>query len=320
MRIIIPILFIALIIVSGCIGGRQVKTDSNNGIQINTLSASPLQVRTGEMVLIDLEIENVGGTTAQNVQVDLFGVEGQWRDSYGNLLTSTLTKQFGKLKPPYPDRKIPGDFKMAQWDIMTPNIPQGIPVSLPIEARVTYDYNTSGHLKVIAVSEDEYRRKQMNGESIAPPEIINSAGPIKLSIPANYQVPIIVETTTEERYQTHPFKIEFQNVGSGFPITLEDDGRIRGAGGKLTGTIEIYGPGVEFDDCLGVSGGKIINLEDSIIPIRLLEPTGSVPVACSIKIDKTVWANRPEDSIQFIFNIFYRYYTKETVNVVVVGV
>jgi len=320
-KMYIILVVVALFLVAGCTN-QPIKTDANNGIAISTFVASPVSARAGELVLFDLELMNVGGTTAKNVQVALFGVEDQWRDSTGNLLTSTLAKDIGTLKPPVSDRNIPGDFKMAQWDIMTPNIPQGISPSLGVEAWVSYDYNTSGHLVVKAIRDDEWRRKNLQGETIANPvEIINSNGPLKLSIPANYQNAIIVDTTTGEDYITQPFRIEFQNVGDGYPITTEDDNTIRGAGGRLRGTIDLYGPGVEFADCLGVTSGKHIDLDDAQIPVRLRESSGGLlPVACTIKISKGVWEARTEETFQFVFNIFYRYYVKSTAAVTVVGV
>ena len=143
----------AVVLISGCVNQRSVTTSENRGVTINSFTASPLQAYTGERVLFDLEIENIGGTTARNVQADLFGVEGQWRDSLGNIIDSTQTK-WGSiiLKPPVPSRNIPGDFRITQWELTTPDIPQGITANLPIEARVTYDYNTSGHLGVKLVS------------------------------------------------------------------------------------------------------------------------------------------------------------------------
>lgn len=317
------ILILAVVAISGCVGQRPVTVNENRGVTINSYSASPTQIHTGESVLLDLEIENIGGTTAKNVQADLFGVEGQWRDRLGNLIDSTLTK-FGKviLRPPFPDRNIPGDLRITQWEITTPNIPQGITANLPLEARVTYDYNTSGHLGVKLVGIDEWRRKQLLGEKVANPfVIINSNGPLKLSIPERYRTPIIVDTTSSAQFETYPFRIQIDNVGDGFPITPEDDGRIRGAGGRLQGTIDLFGPGVQFDECLGITSGTHIDLDDADILIRLREiGHGSLPIACNIKIDKTVWSNRAEDTLQFIFNIRYRYYVSQQAIVQVVGV
>lgn len=317
------ILLLVIVLVSGCVDQRSVKVGENRGVTINSFTASPLQVFTGERVLFDVEIENIGGTTARNVQADLFGVEGQWKDSLGNLIDSTMTK-FGQLtlKPPVPARNIPGDFRITQWELTTPDIPQGVTANLPIEARVTYDYNTSGHLGVKLVSQDEFRRKQLLGEQITNAfEIVNSNGPLKLSIPERYQTPIIIDTENPAQFETYPFRIQIDNVGDGFPITPEDDGRIRGLGGRLQGTIDIFGPGVEFEDCLGIRGGRHIDLDDADILVRLRQiGRGSLPIACNIKVDKTVWSNRAEDTLQFVFNIRYRYYVFETINIQVVGI
>jgi len=315
----ILLLIVLLVLAAGCTGNRQVQVDDSNGLRISTFITSPSVVESisGDTVLFDMEVENVGGTTAKNVQIDLYGVQGQWRDANGNLLTSTQTKTLGTMKPPIASRNIPGDFKMAQWEFKTPAIPQGITPDLKIEGRVSYDYNTSGHLIVPVVSEDEFRRSQIESQPIEEPVIINSQGPIKLTLSANNRF-IILDTTSSGSTYTHPFRIELQNVGAGFPITPEVGGGIIGAGGRLTGTIQLLGPGVEFDDCLGVSGGNEINLDDASIMVRLRD-SGTVPIVCNIKFDKTVWGNRPTDSVQFIFNLFYRYYVREEVSVRVVG-
>lgn len=316
------VLLVAVVLASGCVNQRAVKTGENRGVTINSFTASPASAYTGERVLFDLEIENIGGTTAKNVQADLFGVEGQWRDSLGNAVDSTLTK-WGSivLKPPVPSRNIPGDFRITQWELTTPNIPQGITANLQIEARVTYDYNTSGHLGVKLVSQDEFRRKQLLGEQVKNAfEIVNSNGPLKLSIPERYQTPIIVDTESAAQFETYPFRVQIDNVGDGFPITPEDDGRIRGIGGRLQGTIDLFGPGVQFDDCLGIRSGTHIDLDNADILVRLRQiGRGSLPIACNVKIDKNVWRGRADDTLQFIFNIRYRYYVAQVANVQVIG-
>jgi len=320
MKLAVVLLLAAVVLASGCTNSRSVNTSDSRGITINSFSVSPVKAFTGELVLFDLEIENIGGTTARNVQADLYGVEGQWKDITGNLIDSTLT-QWGAitLKPPFPDRNIPGDFRIAQWQIATPDIPQGISTGLPVEARVTYDYNTSGFLQVKLVSQDEWRRKQLISEQVTEPfTISNSAGPLKLSIDSRFQKPIIVDTESDDL--TYPFRIQIDNVGDGFPITPEDDATIRGAGGRLQGTIDLLGPGAQFDGCLGITSGTHIDLDDADIMVRLREVgRGSVPIACNIRIDKDTWGTRPEDTMKMIFNIRYRYYVSASANVVVVG-
>ena len=106
-KVFLVLLIASVVLISGCVNNRAVKTGENRGVTINSFTASPLQAYTGEQVLFDLEIENIGGTTAKNVQAHLFGVEGQWRDDLGNTIDSTLTK-WGSivLKPPVPSRNI----------------------------------------------------------------------------------------------------------------------------------------------------------------------------------------------------------------------
>ena len=307
----VALLIFAVAFIAGCTGTTP-STDSNNGISIIRFAASPAEERSGGLVLFDVEIQNVGGTTARNVKADLFGVERQWRNPDGSLVTSTLTK-FGTatLKPPNLQRQLPGDFKIAQWQLMTPDIPQGVAPSLPVEVRVTFDYNTSGFLIVPAVSDQEFEIRRIQNQPIASAEIVNSEGPIKITIPESFRRPIIVDTEDPTPTESVPLRIEFINVGDGFPIT-------EGETGKITGTIRLFGPGAEFEDCLGATSGNEVNLNNAEIPTRLRD-TQSVPVACSIRIDKAQWGARPEDSITLVFNIFYRYYVRESASVRVFG-
>lgn len=307
-----------VVLAVGCTN-KSATQSATQGVTINSFTATDSQVRSGDTVLFDLEVENIGGTTARNVQVDLFGVEGQWMDTSGNFIQDTQTKQLGTLKPPLVERNIPGDFKLSQWQLKTRDVAQGLNSNMQVEARVTYDYNTSGYLRVAALSYDEYRRLQINNQQPDfTAEAVNSQGPIHLEIAPQFMKPIIVDTTTGEDSIVQPFRFEFVDVGDGFPITPESDGRIRGAGGKLSGTIQVFGPGVEFDDCLGVTSGTVVNLDDSEITVKIRD-TKRVPIACSIKIDKNVWGDRPTDTIQFEFNIFYRYYVPKDVTVSVLG-
>lgn len=317
---VLLILLLAVVATSACIGGRQATQLPTQGLAINSFSISDSQVQSGEIVLIDMEVENVGGTTASNVQADLFEVEGQWRDTFGNLIENTMTRNIGTLKPPLPVRDIPGDFKLVSWQMQTPEIPQGITRDITIEGRVTYDYNTSGHMIIEAVSEDEFRRRQILGqESGMPADIVNSEGPIHMEIPERYRSPVVVfSSNDEDDFEKRSFRFEFVNVGNGFPITPESDGSIIGAGGKLTGTIDLLGPGVEFEACLGQEGGTHIDLEDSEIVVRLRD-NQRAPIACDVRIDKDIWGNRPTDTIQFVFNIFYRYYVPAKATISVFG-
>ena len=311
------LVLVLAVLVAGCVGSQRINVDPNRGLTIISFNANPSSVNAGESVLFDIEIENIGGTTASNAQIDLFGVENQWRDSFGNPIDSTLTKELRTLKPPEPTRGVPGQRRLEQYTLITPPVPQGVSPTFTIEARVTYDYNTSGFIDIPAVSEDEWRRKQILKETISPPTVVNSAGPIKMSMETRFS-PIRIDTTSDEDTEIWPLKIILQNVGDGFPITPEDSETIRGAGGRITGTIQILGPGAEFSECLGETSGTLIDLDSTEVILKLRQD-GSVPIACTISIDKGAWGDRPEDSVKLIFELFYRYYVSSAASIQVTG-
>lgn len=309
----------ALVLALGCVGTQTTTVDVNRGLTITDFTATPSQVTIFEPVLFEVEVANIGGTTARNAQVDFFGVEEQWRDRNGNLVDSTRTKQLGTLKPPEPARGVPGASKFLQDELLPPGLPQGITSSVAVEARVTYDYNTSGFIDLPAISEDEFRRMQINKQGTTfPVTVVNSAGPIHMTMDQRF-APIRIDTTDlGETFQSWPMRIILQNVGDGFPITPEDDARIRGAGGKITGTIEIFGPGAEFENCLGQTSGTFINLDSTDIALRIRESNQAV-LPCTIRVDKLIWGNRPQDTVKLIFNLNYRYYVAKTAHVNVIG-
>jgi hypothetical protein len=315
------ILLLAVIVVSGCTS-RPAKQNFQEGLVINSFDVSPLSVRDGELVIFGLDVENIGGTTATNAQVDLYGVENQWRDSTGSLVQDTQTKELGTLRPPDMSRNVPGQFKLVQWQLMTPSIPEGITHNVPVEARVSYDYKTNGYIDIPAISEAEFNRKRMNNEQVDLPAVLVSQGPITMTMDQKFS-PIRVDmsdTTTNE--QQWPLRIIFKNVGQGFPITPEtNDNFIGSAGGRLTGTIKLTGAGnPQFSDCLGFTSGTEIDLDSADILPRLRDPTGDFPVACTISIDKTSWGDsRPEDRIKLTFELAYRYYVKSEATVIVAG-
>jgi hypothetical protein len=307
-----------VILAAGCIGGQQATVDQNNGLVINSFTANPSQLFDNDPggVLLEIEVENVGGTDAKNVLIDILGVEGQWRDSQNNILTDTLTKDIGTMKAPLPERNIPGKLINELFTIRPPDIGQGISPLIPIEARVTYDYSTSGFIDMLMMSEQKYQESLITKESIpAAVQIQNSAGPIHMTVPPKYNVPILVDTTSSDT-QKQSLKIEFVNVGRGFPITEED--QTIGAGGRILGTIELFGPsGVEFSDCLNMGGGTAIDLSD--VDLRIRE-TNSVPIACEISVDPSILSTaRPTEHIKLIFNLEYRYFVSATQAVQVIG-
>jgi len=303
---------IAIIAISGCTQ-RSTTIDANNGLKINEFSADPLEAESNDLVSFLLEVENVGGTTAKDVVANLYGVQNQWIDTNNNVVDSTLTKEIGTLKPPDITRNIPGDFKMVQWTLRAPRMPEGTNQILPITARITYIYNTTGSIVIKAFS-DQQQKIEQNLKKWPPANpfvVTNTNAPIKIDVPTRYQIPIIVDTTKPDD-QTEQLRIEFVNKGNGWPVTENVPGR-------MYGTIRLFGP-AEFSDCLGVTSGNEIGIDENNVDLVKLKSTGNVPVACEIKINKDQWGNNPEGIITMTFEMYYLYYLEQTAPVRVIGI
>ncbi len=313
------ILISLVILVAGCIGGQQpARVDQNNGLVINSFVATPSQLFSDDAggVLFELEAENVGGTDAKNVKIDILGVEGQWRDSQGNVLTSSLTKDVGTMRAPVPERNIPGKVIDETFNIRPPELRQGISPLVGLDARVTYDYSTSGYIDVVLISDQQFQQLRITKQPLPTPvTVVNSAGPIHMTVSPRYAAPVVVDTSLSDP-QTQTIRIELTNVGSGFPITEED--QTIGAGGRIIGTIDLLGPnGVQFSDCLNEGGGTSIDLNN--VDLRIRE-TNSVPISCTISIDPNVLSQaKPMDHVKLIFDLQYTYFVSASQKVQVIG-
>jgi len=295
----ILVLFI-LVFSSGCVipgQKREAKVDPNNGLTINEFSVSPDFVEKGDEIEVYLEVENVGWTTASNVEANLYG----W--SWGN----TGTKHLGVLRPPdiSNDPPTPGDFDAATWILTAPELPEGTKTSYTLTGRITYNYKSTAVAQIQAYNEDEYNRRREQGEELTGEVVVdNSYGaPIKIGVTGEYPLKVDLDENADEVV----YRIFFNNVGDGVPIT-------DGIDGKIKGTIWLQGD-AEFSDCLGVSGGKRITIGDQVT----LHRGESVKKACRIKLKKSDWASMPEGTISLIFDLNYDYYIESKASVTVVG-
>ncbi|MBI2579488.1 MAG: hypothetical protein HYW27_01150 [Candidatus Aenigmarchaeota archaeon] len=74
------LLILALLFAAGCVSQAK---NPNNGIVINEFTADPKVAEYGDTVRFFLDGENIGGTTADCVTTELFGLEGGWTDIAG---------------------------------------------------------------------------------------------------------------------------------------------------------------------------------------------------------------------------------------------
>ncbi len=298
-------LIVLLAVVSGCVQQTQsVEYDKNNGLVITDFSTDFATIEDDEEFTVYMTVENLGGTTSTEIMMDLYGVS--W--------TVPETKTQTRMRPPdiTVDPPAPGDMKQVSWTLQAPDLPEGIKHDYRLTGRVTYYYTTSAAANLWALSDSEYKRRAQKGEGLSGLliPVTNTYAPLKIDI-VDGVYPIKVNEKGDA-VQTFSYKIDFNNVGSGVPIT-------NGVDGLVLGTVTIQGEGAKFSDCLGVSGGTVVTLPSDGEGTVKLRRGQSTTKACEISIDRDVWGNKPEDTITLLFDLIYDYYTEDSTTITVIG-
>ncbi len=307
-RFLVLILF--LVFISGCLGGREVKIEANNGLKITEFSADPLTAEFNDPVFFNVDIENVGGTTADNVELTLYGIKNVWRSSSSesSVVSSNPEYSPGSMSPPDIVLNRPGDFEIWAGQYYPPILPEGVSSYFPVTARVTYDYHTTGTISIPAYSKSYYRINKGDVESAA--RVDNTNAPIQIALTKG-TTPIVVDENLKGN-EDATFIIEFRNVGDGWPIS---DGQI---GGFFSGESKITLHGnAEFKNCLGETGGNEASL--SGVDFARLRSDGRMPIGCSISIPRNDWGIVSTGDIIFTIDMRYRYYIEDTVSIKVIG-
>ena len=318
-NVIVLIALLGILVVSGCIGQRQVNILENDGLRIAEFTAEPGSVDLNDPVTFTLQIENVGFVDATDVNVSLGGIENNWRTSTGGLVldSNEFTKKYSKLFPPNPQFNQPGDMRISSWIFKTPELPPGLDVDRQVDANILYNYKTTGSITVRAVGEQYLRTNYIaKGKTVPAPQIFNTNAPVKLLWPETGNWPgyyIRVDDSADaDAEQERPIQIRLVNIGSGFPITDNVPGRV-------FGNITIRGP-AKFRDCLGSQDTNNVFITPGTVGADLSKlkiAKGEVTLSCIIVIDKGVFMQRgiPDEPIILNFDLDYRYYLTAPVTV-----
>lgn len=220
---ILLVLFSAIIITSGCMDGED--TEANvSPIAVNDFSITPNPVPGDQDASIQMELENTGDQSAEDVYARLFGPtfasgEGQartWRLSsdHGAQVTSQdRTMEFGSLEPATDTSPaIPG---RSTVQMRSPSLDEGRVVPYTFNSRIQYKYRTTGDTEIQIMSNERYQ--EVGGAQTQPP-VETSDGPIQMSIQGTTpHVFYDVGTADEE------ICVTLVNQGSGTPFLAETD-------------------------------------------------------------------------------------------------
>ncbi len=322
------LLMLLLVFVAGCVG-RQVKIEANNGLKFTEFFADPRVAEFSDNILFAIGVENVGGTTARNVELKLFGLENIWRHLSRDApaAAADVTHDFNKenFDPPVPVQNRPGDLKIFTRTFRPPILPEGVEQDFPVTARVAFDYSTTGSIIVPTISKSLLKIRTDKGEAVdSVPRVTNSNGPLKIGL-SRGTVPIVIDDTrTGEQEVT--FVIEFVNVGDGFPITEVTGQAAARTLGLLQGSIALFGSGVRFDDkegCLDIKPDAAtptkIDFTSANIDLLKLRSNGRLPLGCTVKIQRNAFTPITSGIITFSINMNYRYFVEKTIDIKVLG-
>ena len=133
--IIILLAVVLVVVVSGC---TAPPTGSNDGVSIASFNAEPYNVDENDIVSFNLDVENVGTTTASCVRADLLNVEG-WRQQ-GSSITANIEGFYGEWDIESGEWKVYKKFRIDPCKIPWLNTIPGV-CNLP---PITVDMDCSG--------------------------------------------------------------------------------------------------------------------------------------------------------------------------------
>ena len=299
-KALIILTFVAIILVSGCIG-QEPKIDINNGLQFNEFSADFISMYDDESNNIYLEVQNVGGTTATDVKAKLYGISSWTVDP-------SSTKELAPLDPPLIETNTHGEFAMYQWTIEPPKLPQGLSTTFRVSGRVRYDYSTSASslIKVISETQSNMLRRRGELEEI-PVATTNSYGPIKVSLD------VFSPITVDENGTEKSILIYVRNVGSGLPFDKNKDWPGTEDLGKVNLKITSETPEAEIKDCSGMDGTP----DNGVVTLRRGYETAKI--ACSLVLDESLVSGVPEETVTITMEADYGYYIDRSVDIKVMS-
>jgi len=225
MKRILPLfMLIGVIVASGCIGQPKPVQPGTNGLVITDFSPDETSVTAGDSVNLNLEVQNVGGATAKNINGNIYGVTFgsgafDWERTQGDQ-SFVIAEQ---LLPP--EQGIPGEISSPYiWVLKAPS---GIKsdTTYSFDVRVDYHYSTDVTGILTFVSESYWNslsktEKDALISKAGVSQMTQTGGPISVTLYAGQrQRPFVVYKGQD----TYHMRVTITNVGSGEPkgaITL----------------------------------------------------------------------------------------------------
>lgn len=301
-KTVILSMLIAVVALSGCIGGKVQQSDAAGyGLEITDFSSTLTEVFSGKMATIQMSVENKGEYTVnKNYGLALLITSSDWNLPAGSLPAKNYTKD---LKPADEATGAPAGTSLFRWSLTAPTIAKGQERTDTLIGRLYYDYQTRSSGNVWIYPEVEATAARDKGEGLEASSFTSTKGPIALDVSV-VPDPVIAASSGE----LFSLLIDIKNTGDGFAyrtktVTSSDYSIDENELNKINLTITLpagitIAPGSE--DCY--KDAELIGGETSIV--------------CDLSV-----TNAPSTKKIFPIKVIadYGYYTEESIGVKVVG-
>ncbi|MDY6766025.1 MAG: hypothetical protein SVW77_01545 [Candidatus Nanohaloarchaea archaeon] len=234
----------------------------NDGLTVSFSTTQSRYFEDGEIVL-DLELQNTGQSTAENVQARLFGASF--------LAGNTVSLTQSTLEGVDQAAQQAGQIATGTYQQSNPvNLRQGEVRSFPVGVRVMYDYTTSSSASFRVLPREDFT----GGSELVTTE--NTAAPVKADIQVQSPKPV---SSAGNGTVTVSVPIQVRNVGGGQVVQ-----NIQGERGpvQLTASFPLAGGGTaSITDC----GGSGSNTKSFRFPRGQTERR----VVCTAEISSNVF-------------------------------
>lgn len=220
--LVLPVL--AVVLISGCIGGGPTTGTMGPGVVITDWKPDFSTVNSGENVRLQLRAQNQGEVRAEDVEAEIAGIDvSEW----GTLGTFSEKKDLGDLIAFDKETNTPGEVQTVYWDLEAPDLAKGVDFTYKPIVKLSYDYETTAQKPITLVDESELRKIQQQGKSLPSETTRYSSGPLSVEIRTGDYVKTSDDFGTT--YDIFPIYIKVTNTqwesgGTVVPTGFGDEG------------------------------------------------------------------------------------------------
>lgn len=291
------VLIALTVVVAGCsdTSDEDVEISQTSGVEVTSFSADPATLSGGQDATLQMNVENQGGSEAENVQARLTDPEFDSDDSnLWSVSDDTTWRELGNLDSANPEAGQSALSRTLRWRVTAPDRDNEIPTPYDFDASLFYKYNTEAATTIEVVNTDALDERP----SQSSPTVENTGAPIQLDVNA---ITPIRFAEGDESQKRKSMCVTIENAGSGTPFIYEramDNGQpYRAVNSDIMDEIN-----------LTVStSSSVIEMVDQTKTVELI---GETPSACFDMDVDYVSTSEVSNTAQFTIDADYGYRVK----------